>query len=203
MVIAEATREKLLAAATQAFVASGFSGARVDLIARAAGVNKAMIYYHFRDKEGLYQAVLVGLMAPVHEHIALLANVTDPEQRLRAFYEGMIRRFEDGTALPRIMLQEILGGGRHIQPEAARAFSRILGFVAATLDEGRLAGRFRQTQPLVFHLSVLGPALLIYAGADFRERVLARAAPDLALPDLQNLIAHVSDAIARVVVSQA
>ncbi|HJS56985.1 MAG TPA: helix-turn-helix domain-containing protein, partial [Vicinamibacteria bacterium] len=52
------TVESLLEAATQVFMETGFAGARVDQIARQAQVNKAMIYYHFRSKRGLYQAVL-------------------------------------------------------------------------------------------------------------------------------------------------
>ena len=55
-----ATKTKLLAAATQAFVAFGPAGARVDAIAEAAGVNKRMLYHHFGDKQGLYLAVLAA-----------------------------------------------------------------------------------------------------------------------------------------------
>lgn len=54
------TRAKILAAATQAFVRLGPAGARVDAIVAAAGVNKRMLYHHFGDKQGLYQAVLAA-----------------------------------------------------------------------------------------------------------------------------------------------
>ncbi len=52
----KSTQTKILAAATQAFVALGPAGARVDAIAAAAGVNKRMLYHHFGDNQGLYQA---------------------------------------------------------------------------------------------------------------------------------------------------
>jgi len=57
------TRERILRAARREFVAKGFAGARVDAIARAASVNKRMLYHYFGDKEGLYRATL-------HEGIA-------------------------------------------------------------------------------------------------------------------------------------
>jgi AcrR family transcriptional regulator len=57
------TRERILRAARREFVAKGFAGARVDAIARAASVNKRMLYHYFGDKEGLYRATL-------HESIA-------------------------------------------------------------------------------------------------------------------------------------
>lgn len=194
------TRDKLLAAATDAFVETGFSGARVDLIARAAKANKAMIYYHFRDKEGLYQAVVLDLLAPVHEHIRELAVVADPEARLRAFYQGMVQRFHDRPALPRIMLHEILAGGKNMQPESARALSSIIGFVKAALAEGHAAGRFKAVNPLLFHVSVLAPIQILFVGGSFRERVLASAVPALPEPTVPNLSAHIDDVIARLAV---
>src|SRR5262249_25992284 len=57
----EAAREALLAAAEEVFAECGFSGARVNDIAQAAGYNKALIFHYFGDKLGLYQG-LVGRM---------------------------------------------------------------------------------------------------------------------------------------------
>src|SRR5437016_5435911 len=52
------TRDRILAAALKEFAAKGFHGARVDLIARRARINKRMLYHYFGDKEGLFKAVL-------------------------------------------------------------------------------------------------------------------------------------------------
>ncbi|MEU1801177.1 TetR family transcriptional regulator [Streptomyces sp. NPDC019937] len=54
---ADATRRRLLDAATEDFAAHGVAGARVDRIAAAAGVNKAQLYAYFGDKLGLFDAV--------------------------------------------------------------------------------------------------------------------------------------------------
>ncbi len=54
---ADRTRQQLLAAALDEFSAKGFSGARVQDIARRAGVNKQLINYYFGSKEGLYEAL--------------------------------------------------------------------------------------------------------------------------------------------------
>ena len=49
----EASRERILSVATRIFARKGFSGARVDEIAKAAKVNKALIYYYFKSKEAI------------------------------------------------------------------------------------------------------------------------------------------------------
>ena len=54
----EATRRLLLDAGRRHFARHGLEGARVDSIAGEAGVNKALINYHFRGKQGLYEAVM-------------------------------------------------------------------------------------------------------------------------------------------------
>ncbi len=55
---AEHSREAILKAAVREFAQEGVAGARTDEIAHAAGVNKALLYYYFKDKETLYGAVL-------------------------------------------------------------------------------------------------------------------------------------------------
>ncbi|HEY2329698.1 MAG TPA: helix-turn-helix domain-containing protein, partial [Verrucomicrobiae bacterium] len=54
----ERTRRRILGAALKEFAAHGFSGARVDAIARRAASNKRMLYHYFGDKKGLFRAVL-------------------------------------------------------------------------------------------------------------------------------------------------
>src|SRR3982751_2392486 len=54
----EETRAAILQAAVREFAQAGISGARTDTIAQAAGVNKALLYYYFQDKETLYGAAL-------------------------------------------------------------------------------------------------------------------------------------------------
>jgi AcrR family transcriptional regulator len=55
---AEATRARLLKAATEEFAAHGIAGARVDRIATAAAANKQLIYAYFGSKDGLFDAAL-------------------------------------------------------------------------------------------------------------------------------------------------
>jgi AcrR family transcriptional regulator len=64
---AEATRERILAAALAEFSAHGIAGARVDRIAQAARCNKNLIYIYFTDKETLFTTVLRKHLVRIHE----------------------------------------------------------------------------------------------------------------------------------------
>ncbi len=59
-----ARREAILAAALDEFSARGFAAARLDDMAKRAGVAKGTIYLHFRDKEALFQEIVRSLMGP-------------------------------------------------------------------------------------------------------------------------------------------
>ena len=60
-----ARREAILAAALDEFSAQGFAAARLDDVARRAGVAKGTIYVHFRDKEALFQELIRSVLSPV------------------------------------------------------------------------------------------------------------------------------------------
>src|SRR6266481_9053137 len=70
----EKTRAAILQAALEEFAHEGPSGARTDEIARRAGVNKALLYYYFKDKEGLYAAALEHVFSGLHERVAAVLD---------------------------------------------------------------------------------------------------------------------------------
>jgi AcrR family transcriptional regulator len=75
---AEATRQRLLAAATAEFSEHGFAGARIDRIAEGAGTNKRLIYAYFGDKDQLFEVVMERCIAELSKAIRFSAeNLTD------------------------------------------------------------------------------------------------------------------------------
>ena len=70
----EARREAILDAALEEFAAKGYAGARMEDIARRAGVAKGTLYLHFGDKEGLFNGLAESAFAPMH---ALAKEILD------------------------------------------------------------------------------------------------------------------------------
>jgi TetR/AcrR family transcriptional regulator len=85
----ERTRARILSAARREFAAKGIAGARVDAIARRAGVNKRMLYHYFGSKDGLFVAVLQRTLDERIAHVT--GESKDTAGRLRGrskFYAG-------------------------------------------------------------------------------------------------------------------
>ena len=191
------TDEALLEAATEVFAAHGFAGARVESIAGLAKANKAMIYYHFGSKRGLYQAVLLRLFKGVLEEIERGRNEKDPRRRLILFYAGVARIFSERPALPRIMLREVLSGGAAFDAETAKTLSGILAFVAQAVEDGVKQRLIRPAHPLIVHFGALAPLLLFFASQPFRAKVLPAAAPGVAMPTPEQMLEHLALMIER------
>ena len=67
------SRDRVFAAAAAEFAARGYAGANMDRIARAARLNKAMIYYHFKSKAALYREILRDMFGAVRRRVAAVA----------------------------------------------------------------------------------------------------------------------------------
>ena len=81
----ERTSGRILAAALSEFAAHGFAGARVDAIARRAGINKRMLYHYFGDKEALFRAVL---RKKISERQAIAETLSgNPEDNIPFWFE--------------------------------------------------------------------------------------------------------------------
>src|SRR5665213_2797157 len=77
-----ARREAILAAALDEFSARGFEGARLDDVAKRAGVAKGTIYLYFRDKESLFQELVRAMLTPLIGTIEALGAAEVPMNML-------------------------------------------------------------------------------------------------------------------------
>ena len=65
------TKEKILRVAEQLFAEKGFNGTSIDKIAKAAGVNKGLIYYHFKDKKDIVVSIFKGIINEIEQSVRL------------------------------------------------------------------------------------------------------------------------------------
>src|SRR5258708_31818784 len=102
------SRERVFAAAAAEFAARGYAGANVDRIARAARLNKAMIYYHFTSKAALYREILREMFDAVRTRIGeVAASDATPEDKIRAYLQAIATGAEARPHFPPTRLRAI------------------------------------------------------------------------------------------------
>ena len=193
----EQSRAAILQAAVHEFAQHGIAGARTDAIARAAKVNKALLYYYFKDKDALYGAVLDqafgGLIAYVGE---VFSRDLPPREKILAYAGAHFDYVASHPLYPRIVQGEMMGVGRgkanHLERIVKKYFRPLFGRVAEVLKTGQATGEFRPVDPLHFVPSMIAvivfyftaaPVMRLMTGKDpmSPERVAARRAAVLDL----------------------
>ena len=125
-----ARREAILAAALEEFAARGFEGARLDDVARRAGVAKGTIYLHFRDKESLFQELIRSTLTPI---VAMIEAAGKTDMPLRAVFDHLAGAF----------VREVLGTQRkdivRLILSEARRFPKLAEFYYREVPERAFA----------------------------------------------------------------
>src|SRR6266702_239075 len=137
----EESRAAILQAAAHEFAEHGIAGARTDAIAREARVNKALLYYYFKDKETLYGAVLddafSGLKATVFR---VLDGDLPPRQKMLAYAGAYFDFVASNQMYPRLMQREMMrareGKSEHIDKLITTYIRPIFGRVAELMKKG-------------------------------------------------------------------
>ncbi|MEW6079307.1 MAG: TetR/AcrR family transcriptional regulator [Thermodesulfobacteriota bacterium] len=161
------TPKKIMEAATAVFSREGFKGARMQQIARQAGVNQALLHYYFSSKENLYEEVLFRFFSSVLKQLAHHFGTYDsPEAALRGFINVYMDILKGNPDLPRLMVSEIIGGGSHMMAIADRIASEIgispPNLIAPFIEKAAADGLIRPVDPRQTAISVIGMCLMYF-----------------------------------------
>ncbi len=160
---AEATKAIILAAAEEEFAQHGLTAARTEAIASKTGVAKSMIYYYFKDKSGLYQAVLERSHAELLEiNQQLDLEKLAPEAALEEFLVALLNCVSRNPNLPTIMFHEaVQNQGKYYKQGSSVTIDTKL---IAILERGVAAGVFRPLDPLQAAINIMGTCLFYFIG---------------------------------------
>jgi AcrR family transcriptional regulator len=189
----------LLAAGTELFAERGYDGVPLWAIAQKAGVNKAMVNYHFGGKRKLYGAIVAGTFGDIVASVECLADSTVPAPDLLRELIGTVgdmvtRRHPHFCTM---MLREVLAGGKHLEAAVVEMPVRVLAAVQRIVARGVREGALRPVDPVLTHLSIVGSLVFFFATTRFRERVLADRRLRITPPDADAYVRHVQDLVAH------
>ena len=154
------SRDLLLAAARREFARRGFEGARVDEIAKRAGVNKQLVYHHFGNKEDLYRLVLENVYTEIREQEKRLdLSNLDPEQAMRRLIEFSFDYLAGNRDFVALLTDENLHKGRRLKQVAnlQPLHSPLIEVLGQILTRGTETGLFRPgLDPMQIYISIAG-----------------------------------------------
>ena len=170
------SRAAILQAAVAEFAEHGIAGARTDAIARAAHVNKALLYYYFKDKDTLYEAVLDHVFSGLRARVLpVLESELPPRQKMLEYLGAYFDYIAANPQFPRVVQAEWLrsgAGSAPMQRVAREYFRPIFEKVANVLREGMASGEFRAVNPMDFLPSVVGMIIFYFSAAPLMKTLM-------------------------------
>lgn len=173
-------RERLLQAAIRLFAAKGFAATAVHEITSEAGVNRALLYYYFGDKQALYEAVLeLGVSHFVGMQERALNQPGSFSERLGAFVREHLELIATRGELARVMHRSLLDGHHQGQVVQIDQFQGAMTNLERFFQEAIEAGEFAELDPVLAARACIGPTFIftywrLFEGDRFpREEVAA------------------------------
>jgi len=168
-------REQILLAAEQVFAERGFKGATTREVAEKAGIASSLIFYYFKNKMALYEAVFQSFFDQLEDLIQQhLSLDQDRLGQLKQFLFTFTDYASEHRNMIRILLREIIDNGRLVKKIAREYFNPLYEIAAEFLKQGQREALFREVDPLHFIHSFIGMNLFYFVGQPIFEPVGAK-----------------------------
>jgi TetR/AcrR family transcriptional regulator len=172
-----ASRAAILRAAAEEFAEHGIAGARTEAIAREARVNKALLYYYFKDKETLYGAVLDNAFSGLKTTVfRVLDSDLPPREKIMTYVGTYFDFIASNQVYPKLMQREMMrareGHSPHIEKLVKNYFQPIYARVGELLRKGIAEGEFRKIDPAHFISSVVAMTIFYFSSAPLMQKIV-------------------------------
>jgi len=172
----ELSRRAILEAAAAEFANEGIAGARIDAIAAAAGVNKALLYYYFQDKESLYGAALEHTFRGLLEELVRILDTDRPVgYKVLAYALTHFNYVASHPHYRRMVQHEMMRAGagqmRHFQKLVQTFFRPLLHRLTEVLETGIAKGEFQKIEPFQFVNSMIAVVVFYFTSVPVMSAV--------------------------------
>lgn len=193
---AERTRAAILAAAEQQFARRGFVATRLEDVAAAVHLKRAALFYHFRDKQSLYDAVVAdafgSLAARLQEAFSAQEAIS---VRIERAVEAWVDTIVERPTLARLILRHAAEADEHAAQSIFPAADHFLKLGWSLFEQGRKSGEFKPLHEDPFHV-----ASAVIGSTVFYVAALAPLLPNAAFQPLapEQIAIHKRDALRTV-----
>ncbi|GGA46798.1 TetR family transcriptional regulator [Kroppenstedtia guangzhouensis] len=163
------TIEQIFQSAVEVFAHSGFERAKMDEIARRAGVAKGTIYYHFKGKEELFVALMNDGMERIMDQLRRRMEVTeDPVHQLEGLLEGLVEYLYHNGTFAKLLISESWGSIER-QHEFRARLRELVELIEDVLGRGGARGCFLPVKGHDTAVAIFGAASVAVLQDLFRD----------------------------------
>jgi TetR/AcrR family transcriptional regulator len=160
------TRAAILAAAGRTFAKSGLAGARTDTIAASAGVNKALLYYYFKSKDALYEAVVEDHFSEFNRQALELLNSPGSARAILLRYVSLHMDFISASHQSAPLFQQVMTtGGKFLERLIRKYFAPRAEALGRLIQRGVRQREFRRVDSFQASVSIVSLIIFYFSAA--------------------------------------
>ena len=195
----QSKKDLILEAAVRRFSAYGYTSTTLDMIAQDCQITKPAIYYHFKDKAALYEAVTCSQFSIVAERIEVATRSGDAAAKIHSYISTFGEFLISNPSFSAIFAREIAGGAVTLPSKCTKILSRTLARLIEILEQGREEKVFADENPFMLQMMIVSTLTSYNTTRPLRERIVhGLGENDAALePHFENVIEDLSQKIIK------
>ena len=170
---AKATKAKILKNARILFSKQGYDATTIDNIAAESGINKALVYYYFKNKSELYSDVMSGLFDAMYNTIVEgKKDCKNAVDELEVFINSYASYAYKNPYFPALLLRELSDSGAHLPEIMFVSMRRVFLLLSDILKRGEEEKVFRSSLAMIVHFMIIGTINLMITTDSLRKKAI-------------------------------
>ncbi len=166
---AKKSKKLILDSATKLFSKKGYSRTSMDELATMCDLNKAMIFYYYKSKQGLYEAVIVEVLDEIYKNISKDSEICKtPSQELESFIKTYASFAFSHPYLPALLLKELSDSGSQIPETLFMHMKKLYKLFMDIMSRGVDRDCFVDVIPMIVYFMILGTLNLMVTTKSLR-----------------------------------
>lgn len=157
-------KEHILDIATSEFAILGYSALSMNNLAKKLEINKATIYYHFKDKKSLYNEVILSLIQLNKDEREAIANGTlEPKEKFKQYIKSLINTMSDNPNIIPLTLREMAGFDIGIESNISNNIENDIICMKKIVLQLNLKEKYKNTDFYQIKAMILGTIFTYYS----------------------------------------
>jgi len=165
------SKQLILDSAKVLFSKKGFQASSMNELSTMTGLNKAMIFYYFKNKQGLYEAVIAEILNEMYKEIAKKNEIElTPTKQLESFIKTYASYACSHLYFPALLLKELSTSGAKIPEHLFFAMRKLYSLFSQIIKAGEQSGEFKGVIPMILYFMIIGTLNLMITTKPIREK---------------------------------
>jgi len=204
---AKVSKQLIITHAKALFSQKGYASTSMDELAERCELNKAMVFYYFKNKKGLYEAVMHEILVEIQQTIVEENKLhSTPKEELEGFIRTYAKFACEHSYLPSLLLKELSSSGAVVPEMLFASMRQLFSLFSDILRRGEEKGCFDNAIPMILYFMVLGTLNLMITTKPLRIKASQMEDIDVdtcASCDIEEIADYVVQKIFRMLTMEA